>query len=295
MPLSIGWILWAVAALAAVALVVLFCWIQNNLLQVTRLSAPAPVEQPLRVVHLSDLHGKQFGRGNRRLIRMVEGLCPDLVVFTGDLVNDDTDDLEAAVDLLRRLTAFCPVVYVLGNHEHRYHLEERVLARLQAAGVIALRDSFCTLAVKGSRLQILGMDENQGSHEAYRQIRRGEYTYRDSGPLLRQLEAKNGVRLVLSHYPENFALIGEKSYNRYHFDVMFCGHAHGGQFILPFFGGVFAPGQGIRPRYYRGRYGDGPYLVVSRGLGNSGFPLRLFNRPNVVLVTLTPSSSDGNA
>ena len=67
---------------------------------------------------------------------------------------------------------------------------------------------------------------------------------------------------------------------------MFSGHAHGGQFILPFIGGLFAPGQGILPKYYRGVYGEKSKLIVSRGLGNSGFPLRLFNRPDLVVVDI---------
>ena len=96
----------------------------------------------------------------------------------------------------------------------------------------------------------------------------------------------NGIKLVLSHYPENFEANKEISYSRYKFDIMFSGHAHGGQFRLPFVGGLFAPGQGILPKYDSGMYGDKNKLVVSRGLGNSGFPLRLFNRPNIVLVEI---------
>ena len=74
--------------------------------------------------------------------------------------------------------------------------------------------------------------------------------------------------------------------NKYKFDIMFSGHAHGGQFILPVLGGIFAPGQGLFPKYYKGVYGEKNKLVVSRGLGNSGFPLRLFNRPDIVVVDI---------
>lgn len=112
------------------------------------------------------------------------------------------------------------------------------------------------------------------------------YEIDNADSLFRKLEKLIGVKIILSHYPENYEYIGENSYSKYNFDIMFSGHAHGGQFILPGIGGIFAPGQGLFPKYYRGIYGEKSKLVVSRGLGNSGFPLRLFNRPDLVVVDI---------
>ena len=95
------------------------------------------------------------------------------------------------------------------------------------------------------------------------------------------------VRQVLSYIVMVVAIIVLIIfYNKYNFNIMFSGHAHGGQFILPFIGGLFAPGQGILPKYYRGIHGEKNKLIISRGLGNSGFPLRLFNRPEVIVVDI---------
>ena len=105
--------------------------------------------------------------------------------------------------------------------------------------------------------------------------------------LFNSLEKQEGIKLVLCHYPENFKAIGNKSYYNYKFDVMFSGHAHGGQFRLPFIGGLYAPAQGILPKYTAGYHeGKNNGLIISRGLGNSGFPLRLFNRPEIVVLTI---------
>lgn len=96
-----------------------------------------------------------------------------------------------------------------------------------------------------------------------------------------------GIKIVLSHYPENFKAIGDKSYYKYKFDLMFSGHAHGGQFRIPLIGGLYAPAQGIFPKYTAGIHkGIKNNLIISRGLGNSGFPLRLFNKPEIVVVTI---------
>ena len=101
-----------------------------------------------------------------------------------------------------------------------------------------------------------------------------------------ELSQKDGVKIVLSHFPENFKGVKENNYSQYDFDIQFSGHAHGGQFILPFIGPVFSPGQGLFPKYARGSFGDKPKLIVSRGLGNAEFPLRLFNHPEINVITI---------
>ena len=85
---------------------------------------------------------------------------------------------------------------------------------------------------------------------------------------------------------ENFEGIKELNYSQYDFDLQLSGHAHGGQWIMPFIGPLFSPGQGVLPKYARGTFGERPKLIVSRGLGNSEFPLRLFNHPEIVVVNI---------
>ena len=95
-----------------------------------------------------------------------------------------------------------------------------------------------------------------------------------------------------SHFPENFEKVEENNYSQYDFDLQLSGHAHGGQFILPFIGPVYSPGQGLFPKYAKGSFGERPQLIVSRGLGNAEFPLRLFNHPEINVVYLEKDKFD---
>ena len=90
--------------------------------------------------------------------------------------------------------------------------------------------------------------EEQGSAEAYMKRAKGNFQYKDYSIIFQEFAKLPGIKLVLCHYPENFKAIGDKSYYKYKFDLMFSGHAHGGQFRLPFVGGLYAPGQGILPK-----------------------------------------------
>lgn len=271
----------------SILLAAMFLYYEDNALQVTSLRVNCHAQHPLKIVHLSDLHGKQFGKHNKRLLKKIGALQPDMVVFTGDLVNDERDDAAACADLLGALRQSCPVFYVPGNHEHRHGVLDDIKNRLKQLDVTVLTDRMTTVQIGKNTVHILGLDENQGSRDAYKAQAQGTYTYKDNSKLLHELEQQNGLKLVLSHYPENFALIRDKSYQKFDFDLMLSGHAHGGQFILPFFGGVYSPGQGIRPKYYRGLHGNRPYLSVSRGMGNSSFPFRIWNRPEIVQIFIT--------
>ena len=149
------------------------------------------------------------------------------------------------------------------------------------------REIIATIKIKDNIINILGLVEKRvDKGEMFYSKINSRYEIENVDSLFRKLENLIGIKIVLSHYPENYEYVGGYSYSKYNFDIMFSGHAHGGQFILPGLGGVFAPGQGLFPKYYKGIYGKKNKLVVSRGLGNSGFPLRLFNRPDLVIVDI---------
>ncbi|MGN0529443.1 MAG: phosphoesterase, partial [Eubacterium sp.] len=116
----------------------------------------------------------------------------------------------------------------------------------------------------------------------------GTFEYRDMSGYFDKLSQAQGFKIVLSHFPENFEKINELYYKQYDFDLQLSGHAHGGQFILPIVGPVFSPGQGVFPKYARGSFGERPMLIVSRGLGNAEFPFRLFNHPEINVITVSP-------
>ncbi|HOB20827.1 MAG TPA: metallophosphoesterase [Candidatus Atribacteria bacterium] len=262
-----------VTILFCAALLACFCYYQNNALQVSRIRlTSAKIKDEVSIVHLSDLHGKSFGRSNELLIRMVADLDPNFIVYTGDLISSRRD-MDKSVQTLNRLANEAPVYYIPGNHEYRFVLRDVLYEKLGQAGIKLLRNQTESICINETSLTILGLD-----YQALEPL--------DKEKLLGDLAKADSYNIVLDHFPENFPDLAADG-----IDLVLAGHAHGGQFILPLIGGVFAPGQGFDPRYYSGRYSlESSDMIVSRGLGNSAFPLRLFNRPEIVFISLVPET-----
>ena len=314
---------------AAVALAALSGWVAwgNGALEATRV-AVASARLPrafdgYRVAHVSDLHNAEFGPDNRDLLDMLRSLGPDLVAVTGDLVDSRRTDFDVAARFVEGAAAVAPVMCVAGNHEARvarrdptgYAAHER---RLAAVGATVLHGGVRTAERDGARIAVLGVDDpsaQTGAEDGFR----GVATWDEADIMRRRLAGLAvGVRsgnavgagrdggettgdgapftLLLSHRPELFDVYAEAGV-----DLVLAGHAHGGQFRLPFVGGVLAPNQGFFPRYDAGLYtgepsgpsGHATSMVVSRGLGNSLFPFRVNNRPEVVLVELHRQPDEG--
>lgn len=260
---------------------------QNNVLQVTRHTLNIGLPHPVKLVCLSDLHGKQFGRGNINLIEQVRALLPDIIVFPGDTINEDCHNLKPTTTLMKKLCNICPCFLIAGNHEHRSGRWNQMAQMFSLAGVCVLENDQFDGKVFGIDLHILGLDEGIAqSRFDYLRAACKTLKYADNRSKLQALSKQNGIRIVLSHFPENYALIDELSYCRYPFDLMICGHAHGGHFRFGKKKSFFAAGQGFFPRFYQGMYGNKPTLLVSRGLGNDSPLPRINNRPEIVLVTL---------
>jgi len=264
----------AAAAFALLAGLFFFFGYQNNHIAVSKIKLSNENIGALKIVHLSDLHGKQFGQNNKKLAGKITALNPDLIVLTGDMLDVSGKNTDETIDFLAALNKTAAVVWVSGNHEWDSGARDEIVRKLKEKDIMVLENEIASLNIGGNEINILGLDEVGGYYAAGADI----------PSLFLKLSKLRGLKIVLSHYPENYALTGEKSYNQYGFDLMFSGHAHGGQISLPFIGGLFSPGQGFDPRYYRGLY-DGR-LIVSAGLGNSRFPFRLFNYPQIVLAEI---------
>lgn len=281
---------WAVAlALAGVALTALVLWLAwgNQALTVTRLTVesqqvPAPFSG-FRIAQVSDLHNAQFGPDNQDLLALLEAEHPDLILLTGDLVDSRRTDLEIAIAFGTRAAQIAPTYYVPGNHEARLSHQDLETLRqgLESGGVIVLENRSEPLERDGAYITLAGVyDPNFYT----------DYLMNDSAlvmdPLLsgQDLEQQD-YTVLLSHRPELL-----DTYAAHPVDLVFAGHAHGGQIRLPGIGGLAAPDQGLFPKYDAGLYTqEGTQMVVSRGLGNSIFPLRVNNRPELVLVELKAS------
>ena len=271
---KIGKFLFILAALCL--LVAAFCWWQNNGLMLTRytvtLEGLPPELEGLTVVQLSDLHNKRMGEGQSTLLDKVAQAQPDLIVLTGDLVDSVNFRQEPALELARGVAALAPTYFVTGNHEMALPWAEyrALAAELEEAGVILLDDAAVQVSTPGGGTLLLAGLANSSLKDDTLERMAGEFP-------------EGMVTLLLAHQPqylEKYAAAGV--------DLVFSGHAHGGQIRLPLLGGLVAPGQGYFPKYTQGIYRLGDTeMVVSRGIGNSRFPLRLLNRPEVVAVTLT--------
>jgi len=270
--------------IALILIIAIFLYLQNNLIDVTRyLIKSSSVQSRLKIIQLSDLHSRPF---KKALVKTKE-LKPDLIMVTGDYINDKCKNKEKMLEYGKKLCSIAPVIYITGNHERRLENFDELMQELKDIGFTVLLNDIASLSVRDNTITVLGLDENMGGFDDYKARKNGEFQYDDFSPYFTKLKLYDGFKLVLSHYPESFEGIEQLNYSKYDFDLMLSGHAHGGQFILPIIGPVFSPGQGIHPKYARGSFGERPKLIISRGLGNAEFPFRLFNHPEINVITLS--------
>ena len=231
-----------------------------------------------RIAQVSDLHNAEFGEGNEKLIQLLSQTDPDVIVITGDLIDSRHTDIEIALDFARQAIKLAPVYYVSGNHEARVREYEDLKMGLAEAGVVILENQKVQISREGERITLVGIGDPSFQED---------YLFGDSESVARQAiddlqNESDGYTILLSHRPELFDLYVDTG-----MDLVFSGHAHGGQFRLPFVGGLVAPNQGFFPKYDAGQFTEeNTTMIVSRGVGNSIIPVRFNNRPEIVLVTL---------
>lgn len=230
-----------------------------------------------KIVSVSDLHNAKFGKDNGVIIRAVKDEKPDIIAITGDLVDYSKTDIATAEALVKELVKIAPCYYVTGNHEawlgEKYNRLEKILLD---ASVTVLRDKTVNLTENKQTIQLAGLDDPDFSDRAsYNQQEILENALAD-------MNITDDYCVLLSHRPETFGAYVNKN-----IDLVLSGHAHGGQFRLPFIGGIIAPNQGFFPKYDAGTYTENnTTMIVSRGLGNSVIPVRFNNRPEIVSVEL---------
>lgn len=267
------------AASAVIILFLLFCYYQNNKIDETDYEIKSEsVSRDIKIVHLSDFHSKAF----KSVLKKAKEINPDLICITGDYINDKCRNKENMLNFGSELVKIAPVYYITGNHERRLDNFTELMLELKKIGFNVLLNEIAY----SEDITILGLDENQADFSDYKERKKGTFKYKDMSSLFAELEKSDKFKLVLCHFPENFEGIKEVNYSKYNFDLQLSGHAHGGQWIMPLLGPLFSPGQGVLPKYARGSFGDRPKLIISRGLGNSEFPLRLFNHPEIVIINI---------
>lgn len=243
----------------------------------------------LRVTQVSDLQSQRFGKRQQNLLDSVYQTQPDIIVFTGDLIDRNHTCYERSVETMKRLRAVAPVYYVNGNHEMDLPANRmyEVYEALSQAGIEVLFDRGVKINRGEDSINIIGLSE----HIIFRSVESGENRgekydgdiISHAVDLLVHEISPDEMTVMITHEPQYFDM-----YRNEKIDLIFAGHAHGGQIRIPFSGqGLFSPGQGVLPKLTSGIHKRGATtMVISRGLGNSTFPFRVFNRPEIVSVTL---------
>lgn len=232
------------------------------------------------IVQISDLHNKGFGTNQSQLLTEIENAKPNIIVVTGDLIDSNRTDVSIAMEFVNGAVKIAPVYYVSGNHEAWSGIYPDLITQLAQAGVVILDDKTVEIKKGGDKIEMIGVADPSFTPSSYAE---DNSTYR-LGEKLKTLTGSNteSFKILLSHRPELINLYADNK-----IDLVFSGHAHGGQFRLPIIGGLFSPGQGFLPKLTSGSYSvEDTTMIVSRGLGNSSIPIRIFNRPEIITVTL---------
>lgn len=284
-------------------LLVLILWsfIEKEFLSISRFKLSsnklARNTEPIRIVMLADLHNNTFGKKNKRLIRQIDKLEPDMIIGAGDIITKHKPCYPShGYDLMKELAVKYPTYYGYGNHELYFDIMkeelnkdresedafllstwEEYLDRLQGLGVQILKNESSTLKIKNTRLRISGLN-----------LAKDYYPKGKADPSMElnlhsQIGASAGeYQILIAHNPIYF-----DAYAEWGADLTLAGHLHGGLARLPFLGGVVSPQYKFFPRYDSGIYEKGKRkMVVSKGLGSHSIMLRLFNPPDIVFITL---------
>ncbi len=271
------------AALAAafLALIIWTAWgntaLELNEYIVTSEKLPSAFDG-FRIAHVSDLHNAEMGEDNEKLLSMLKDAEPDIIAITGDMIDSRNTDIQIALSFAEKAVKIAPCYYVTGNHESRVSEYDSLKNELIELGVVVLEDERSEIEMSGEVISLIGV--NDPSFQT-------DYLFGDAATVIESklqelICEEDAYTVLLSHRPELFDVYADSN-----IDLVLSGHAHGGQFRLPFVGGLIAPNQGLFPKYDAGLHTeDNTNMIVSRGIGNSIIPFRFNNRPEVIVIEL---------
>lgn len=271
----------AIAVLLTALLVLCFIYADNTTLQlttyrITNEKIPAQFDG-FRIVMVSDLHNAQFGDDNTDLVTMISDSDPDIIVMTGDQLDARNTNKEVVINFARQIVEIAPCYLVTGNHEGSIPGAIQFQTQLEDLGVTVLYDEITELNIDGAVIDLVGLNDPT------RNDRTDLYGAKVALEMsLQELDLNDDrYSILLAHRPEYFYV-----YERNGIDLALCGHNHGGQIRIGDVG-LISAGKELFPEYDAGVYTlDEATMVLSRGLGNSIFPWRINNPPEVVVVEL---------
>ena len=232
-----------------------------------------------RIVQISDLHNAEFGENNEKLLFMLKQADADIIAITGDMIDSRNTDIDVAISFAQKAVNIAPVYYVNGNHESRVLGEyEKLKQGLTDTGVIILENSSADITIGDKAISLIGINDPTFHMELVDDTIEKNIAHQ----LVNVIPDNDNYKVLLAHRPEYFDVYAGKV------DLVLSGHAHGGQFRIPFIGGLVAPGQGFFPEYYEGSHiKENTEMIVSRGIGNSIIPFRINNKPEIIVAELT--------
>ena len=237
------------------------------------------IESEITAVVVSDLHSTKYGRGQNELVDAILEHEPDIILVPGDMVDEERDPAPAFT-LLKQLVRIAPTFMVTGNHEYYGGRACDIIREVRSFGIRLLFGDGVSFTKNGERIVIYGLEDKYGAREDY-DAQKASVT---------ESIDRERFNVLLSHRPD---LVDD--YNEIGADVTVCGHAHGGQVVIPgIMNGLFAPHQGFFPKYAGGRYSlENTEMIVCRGLMKSMLP-RVFNPPELCVIEIKGTKSDVN-
>lgn len=247
------------------------------------------VESQIRFVALSDLHCREFGKGNSRLLDKIKAQSPDAIFAVGDMIsnNSDISDADEMVALLCRLNEIAPTFFAPGNHELEYisRTGDDLLTKVSNAGITIVNDSYVDCNFGGQTIRIGG---TMGHAFPFGRTP-DEFRSSDIYRFLIEFEDTDLPTVCLAHMPDTFIFNNAASYWP-GVDLVISGHTHGGMIRLPFVGGLIAPMQGFFPDYDRGYFklSSNMQMIIGSGLAGYGIVPRIFNLPEICVIDIVP-------
>lgn len=243
-----------------------------------------------KIVQISDLHNKSFGKGNKRLLEKIDSQNPDIVVITGDLVEGDNKDFDVALNLIDELLKKYKVYHIIGNHEQKSlikkhkQLYKTYFDKLYKKNIVNLDNEKIRIKKDGKYINIYGLiipleyypyffknyeNKNMKLEQDFINNKLGEIN-------------RDEYNILLAHTPFFF-----EDYEKYGVDLVLAGHVHGGIIRLPKVGGLLSPNREFFPKYDFGKYiKNNTTMLLSKGLGGSKVLIRFACKPEIVSITL---------
>ena len=236
----------------------------------------------LKIVHISDVHSKIFGKNNEKVIQKVKDINPDIIIMSGDIIDKREKDMDKFINMYKEIYLKYPVYYSIGNNERKlgYIKYKEYINKLRKLGVHVIINGKEKIVKDNEEIIINALKFRENMQPKKLTFNRKNKYIKYMYNKLKNID-NTKFNILIAHDPENFKL-----YKELEMDLIFSGHVHGG---LIRFGKycLLSPRRKFFPKYSYGKtQEDGITIITSSGMGNASIPIRLFNRPEIVEVIL---------